>query len=51
VVVVVVVVVEAGFFVFFFGSGFGFVPTRTTFGSARYDEYQVSSWRRRPALS
>jgi hypothetical protein len=42
--VVVVVVVGGGFF-FFLGSGrgFGFVPTRTIFGSARYDEYHVSS--------
>ena len=29
--------------IFFFGVGLGFVPTRTTLVSPRYDEYQVLS--------
>jgi hypothetical protein len=36
---------------FVFGLGFGFVPTRTIFGSERYDEYQVSSCRTVPSAS
>ena len=40
VVVVAVVVVVVSVVVF---AGFGFVPTRTTPGSARYDEDQVVS--------
>jgi hypothetical protein len=39
----VVVVVGGGFFLFFVGTGFGLVPTSTSSGSLRYDEYQVSS--------
>jgi hypothetical protein len=43
VVVVVVVVVGSGFFFFLAGAGFGLVPTTTSLGWLRYDEYQVSS--------
>jgi hypothetical protein len=47
-VLVVVVAVAAGFFGF--GLGF-FFPTRTTAGSARYDEYHVLSARSFPLAS
>ena len=30
------------------GTGFGLVPTRTIFGSERYEEYHVSSWSTAP---
>src|SRR5262245_1328370 len=50
-VVVGVVVVAAGGLGLGFGLGFGFVPTRTIFGSARYEEYHVSSWIRLPLAS
>src|SRR5205085_9954323 len=43
VVVVFVVVGGGGFFFFFAGLGFGLVPTSTTFGWLRYDEYHVLS--------